>query len=162
MSNFEHIEIVFKKKDVLIFQRLTKSLCKKNDLYFSDIIKSIKGDVSSKLHLTIFYGLVHEKLDKVRLDKHIKQIKIPTLKLGNLFLMSGYKNLYQVLSVEVLDENNKLKEIAKSFKKFPFEESVQLGFKPHLTLAYLKPNFKPGEVPSLPKEISVKKIQYSR
>ena len=109
MSNFEHIEIVFKKKDVLIFQRLTKSLCKKNDLYFSDIIKSIKGDVSSKLHLTIFYGLVHEKLDKVRLDKHIKQIKIPTLKLGNLFLMSGYKNLYQVLSVEVLDENNKLK-----------------------------------------------------
>ena len=62
----------------------------------------------------------------------------------------------------VLDENNKLKKIHKSFKAFPHESTVQHDtFKPHLTLAYVRPSFTPNLSPSFPTEVEVKKITYT-
>jgi len=41
----------------MIFKDITKKLCTPEDLYYSDIASGISGDVSSKLHYTLFYGL---------------------------------------------------------------------------------------------------------
>ena len=70
-------------------------------------------------------------------------------------------NKYQVLWVTVADDEDKLKEITESFKAFKHDESVQLEFMPHLTLAYVRPKYRLGDLTlNYPKEIKVEKIQY--
>jgi len=57
MKDYSYIKILFYNKDIKIFKDLTKQLCDSKDLYYSDITSAISGDVSSKLHYTLFYGL---------------------------------------------------------------------------------------------------------
>lgn len=70
-------------------------------------------------------------------------------------------DLYKILCVEVLDTENKLKEISNTFKIFAHEESVQLEFNPHLTLAYVQPDFELSTNYSIPDFIKIKEVKYS-
>lgn len=159
---YGYIMAELKKRDILPIEKAIKSICKEEDFYYSDVIDYIKGDVSSQMHLTIFYGFIDSKIDKKKLKEHIKKINLKNLKLGKLFLMQGYQNQYKILCLEVLNENNKLKKIHDSFKALPHEITVQHDtFKPHLTLAYLKPNFTLNQFPPFPMKIEIKKIIYA-
>lgn len=159
---YGYVMVGLQEKDILTFMSLVRNICDQTDFYYSEVIDYIKGDVSARMHLTLFYGFIDEKIDKKKLKEHIKKINLKNLKLGKLFLTQGYQNQYKVLCLEVLDENNNLKKIHDSFKAFPYESTVQHGtFKPHLTLAYLRPNFTLNQYPSFPTKIKVKKITYN-
>lgn len=73
MKALEYIYIEFYEEEIEFFQKLVESLCKKDDFYYSDVVHRINGDVKSKLHLTIFYGLIKNHVDinkiKIHLDK---------------------------------------------------------------------------------------------
>ena len=117
--------------------------------------------MSSDLHLTIFYCLVDEEIDKDKLRTHIESLHLDTLKLGELFLRQTPDNKYQILWVAVSDDGGQLQNIAESFKNFVHEDSVQLGFIPHLTLAYVNPEYTlPSPPPKYPHEIKVEEVKY--
>jgi 2'-5' RNA ligase len=163
MKDYGYIEITFPPREITKFVDLTKKICLDRDYYYSPVIDYIQGNVSKKLHLTLFYGIISSEIDEASLIKYVRGIKLKRLKLGKLFLLPGYKNLYQVLCVEVLDSQKTLERISQSFKKFKYEESVQHNrFEPHLTLAYLEPKYKlrHQRLKDLPKEIKVKEIKY--
>lgn len=160
MVEYGYVSASFPERDVDLFQGVVRETCKEGDFYRSDVIEYINGDVSSDLHLTIFYGLINDKVNRLDLEKHIQGIELKKLNLGKLILMQRHKDLYQILAVEVLDKDKSLEAIANSFTRFPYEESVQLGFMPHLTLAYVRPEFKLVISPDFPKEIVVKGIRY--
>jgi 2'-5' RNA ligase len=79
-----------------------------------------------------------------------------------MILLPGYRGQYQVLIIEVVDTDGEIRRICESFKKFPFEESVQHPeYKPHLTLAYVKPDFKLANISDYPKEIKATTVHYN-
>lgn len=161
MIDHGYISIQFYKSDVDIFKNIIRNICGQNDFYYSDVIDYIQGDVTSNLHLTLFYGLLNKKDDVSKINNQIKKIGLKSVDLGKIFLMSGYKSLYQILCVEILDNNNKLKDFSEIFQQFNYEPSVQLpDFKPHLTLAYVKPNFQLGKIVKYFNSIKIKEIKY--
>lgn len=160
MTDFGYIAAKFENKEIIAFQKLVKKICKQDGFYYSDVVDYIKGDVTEDLHLTIFYGLIDNKIDKVKLNRYIRGINPKTLKLEKCILVPGYKDLYQSLRIGVLDKDKNLQTISDSFKKFAYEKSVQLEFEPHLTLAYVKPDFKLSSSCVFPKKIKIKEIKY--
>jgi len=159
--DYGYVAATFSGKDIEPFQKLTGEICAKKDLYHSETVNYTNGDVSSNLHFNIFYGLIDEQIDKEKLQAHIDQLQLDKLRLGELFLRQTPDNKYQILWVMVADDEDKLKEITESFKAFKHDESVQLEFMPHLTLAYVRPKYRLGDLTlNYPKEIKVEKIQY--
>jgi len=159
--DYGYIAATFSGKDIEPFQKLTRKICVEEDLYRTKAVNYINGDVSSNLHLTIFYGLIDERIDKEKLQAHIDQLQLDNLRLGGLYLRQIPGNQYQILWVMVVDDKDNLKEITESFKAFEHDESVQLEFMPHMTLAYVRPEYRLGDlIPNYPKEIKVEKIQY--
>jgi 2'-5' RNA ligase len=159
--DYGYVAATFSDKDREPFQRLTGEICKEGDLYQSDSVDYVNGDVSTDLHLTIFYGLVDEKIDKEKLQAHVENLSLDTLKLGDLYLRQTPEGNYQILWVVVADEDNKLKDMAESFRDFEHEVSVQLEFMPHLTLAYVRPGYAlPESLPEYPRDVQVEDIRY--
>ncbi len=160
--DYGYVAATFTEGDIKPFQKLTSVITKREDLYNSDAVDYIQGDVSSKLHMTFFYGLIDEKIDKNEMNAFISNLSLPeVLVLRGLTVRKEYSGFCQILWVDVLDSTGELRKISESFKRFPFEESVQLGFIPHLTLAYVKDDYKLPETTLVyPREIKVKGIKY--
>jgi 2'-5' RNA ligase len=160
MTDYGYVSLILDTEKIKSFQDLLQKICAPDDLYYSEWVH---GDVTEELHLTLFYGLINEKLDKEKLQSHLDSIKVKSLKLGKIVLIPGYQNQYQVLMIEVLDDGGELKRIHESFKQYDFEPSVQHPqFRPHLTLAYLKPDFKFKNAPIVSlSEINVSEIKYN-
>jgi 2'-5' RNA ligase len=160
MKDYSYIKVSFYNKDIKVFKDITKSLCTSDDLYYSDIVSSICGDVSSKLHYTLFYGLA-DCVNRQEIGKYIKSIQLPELQLGKLFLMPGWQKQYQILCIEVLDPDNKLKQISDSFKQFVYVEKVQYpDFIPHITLAFVNVAYILKATPEIPTSLKIKEIKF--
>lgn len=159
--DYGHISIRLYQQDIKIFQKITASICGQSDYYYSDSIDYIQGDVSKNLHLTIFYGLTDNQKNRNKINDLIKKSNLTSMDLGKIFLMPGYKDLYQVLCVEVLDQDHKLLNYSNSFKNFNYDSSIQHpNFTPHLTLAYVKPNYQLKNIPLYPNILKIKEIKY--
>ncbi len=160
-KDYGYVAATFLRKDIKPFQKLTEELCKEGDFYHSDTGDYIKGNVLSDLHLMIFYGLIYGKIDREELQIHIDRIDLKKLKLGGLCLRQIPNSPYQILWVIVKDNEGQLQTISESFRKFDYDESVQLEFMPHLTLAYVKPEYRLGNLtPEYLNEIKVEEIKY--
>jgi len=161
MKNLGYVEAKIDEFSIKTFHRLILKICHKNDFYKSDVIDYINGDVTNKLHLTLFYGCNVTGVKLKQLKNYVRNIKLSKLNLGRLFLIPGYKNLYQVLCVEVIDGNNELKNTSNNISNFGYDSSVVHDkFTPHLTLAYVNSNYKvPSDIQS-PKSVKVKAINY--
>ncbi len=160
MKEYSYIKVSFYNKDIKIFKDITKSLCNSDDLYYSDITSNIYGDVSSKLHFTLFYGISSDT-NRQEIGKYIKSIQLSELQLGKLFLIPGWQKQYQVLCIEVLNPDNKLKQIHDSFKRFVYVEKVQYpNFTPHITLAFVNLDYTLKSTPEFPKSLKIKEIKF--
>lgn len=156
MYDYGYVASIFYKKDINIFVEIVNKSCRKIDLYGD------KGNVAHKLHLTFLYGIIEQQLDLVKLNLYLKSTKLSTLKLGKLKLMKGYKD-FNILYVEIIDDNNAIKNIYKDLKQFPFEPSVQHDeFIPHMALAYVNLKYKINTNMNslIPNELKVKDVKY--
>ncbi len=160
---YGYVSATFSNENAKYFEELTSSLCKVEDLYYSNNVDYVHGDVSKDLHMTVFYGLLGEKVDKNEIQSYINQVGSITLSIGGVSLRTEHKKLCQILWIDVLDTDDKLFKFSEGFKKFPYEESEQLGFVPHLTLAYVKNNFvlkNSLQSVSYPRQLNIDKISY--
>lgn len=159
--DYAYVATQFDQKSIEPFVDLTSQIVKPSDLYVSDKVSYVKGDVSNLLHMTVFYGLIDGEIDLDKINSHCKSFKSINLKLGEISIKNDYSGLCQIIWINVLDANNELFKISETFKNFRYDKSVQLGFVPHLTLAYVKSDYKlPIVIPSYPKEIAVSELKY--
>jgi 2'-5' RNA ligase len=160
MEGLSYVEITFNDQEVQSFKELVNSVCKPEDFYYSDTISRIHGDVTEKLHFTLYYGLIDQQINEKEIKNHLSTLDIKSIRLGKPFLKVGFKGLYKVLMIEVLDEDKKLEEAHNSLKQFAHMETSQI-FLPHITLAYVQPEYEIGDVSGYPTELTVKRIRYS-
>ncbi len=141
-KKFAYAELIFFKNATKQFKKIVKGVVSKEQFYYSDQISRIRGDVTDKIHFTLFYGLDESVMNNKELDKLLKKIKIKKLDLNKLVLFEGYQGMYKVLGVEVDDKDNVLHNLSK--KMLDFEHDEELGkreFKAHITLAYVQPDY---------------------
>ncbi len=94
------------------------------------------GNVTSKAHLTLFFGLIYERLDLKEINEILNKIKseIKYLQVSKIQTWSFDKcNLL----LAKIDKDEKLAKWNKVFLDFPHDKSKVKGFKPHISLAYM-------------------------
>ncbi len=141
-KKFAYVELMFYKNATKQFKKIVRDVVSKEQFYYSDQISRISGDVTDKIHFTLFYGLNASVMNNEELKKLLKRIEVKKLDLGKLVLLEGYQGMYKVLCVEVNDEDKTLHNLSK--KMLDFEHDEELGkreFKAHITLAYVQPNY---------------------
>ncbi len=158
-----YVEVIFDKEASDYFSGIVSEIVNKDELYYSPIVERIQGDVTDGLHSTLFFGLDESEFDNPELKKYLEGVTIDKIKLGKLMLFRGYQGLYRILNIEVLDEDNKLFEIFERLKLFKYNpEVIHYEFKPHITLAYVKPSYTiPTNIPEINKELEPKEIRIS-
>lgn len=160
-KKFAYVELVFYKNVRKHFKKIVRDVVSKDQFYYSDVVSRIRGDVSDKVHFTLFYGLEETVLNNKDLARVIKKMQIKELKLKKLVLFEGYQGMYKVLCVEVDDDDKSLFSLSQKMLEFEHdEEHGKREFKPHITLAYVQPNYElPKNYSIEDKKIRVKKIE---
>lgn len=153
MKKIGYVEIKIDKTTSTYFGDVVKSICCDSELYKSDVIDYINGDVTNNLHFTLFYGCTPTVSNLKILKDYVTRIKLSKLVLGKLFLLNGYNDSYNVLCIEVTDVDGRLKQMSDKIASFGYDTlMVHNKFMPHLTLAYVKTNY------TLPGNVLTKKI----
>ncbi|MEP7103257.1 MAG: hypothetical protein ABI721_00935 [Candidatus Dojkabacteria bacterium] len=143
MNNFGYVELKFTSDSIRQLSAIVENIVKEDQLYFSDVVPRIQGDVTDKAHLTLFYGLTDAALNNPELKTFVDSLEIESLELGELNLLEGYQGMYKVLYIELRDDTNYLKGISEKIIQFGADEDLaKREFKPHITLAYVSNNFK--------------------
>ena len=159
------VELQFNDENKKLIDVFVKSIVPEDMLYYSPEAEHIRGNMSKALHCTLYFGLHPSVVDNDELKEIIEKLKTRELELGALFYFNGYENLYKVLSIEVLDQDQEL-EILNS----EIEEFAQMNrrykrkrvFQPHLTLAYVKNEYElPENIPNKPTKIEFERIAIS-
>ena len=111
-------------------------------LYYSPVIDYIAWNVLENAHVTVFFWILHHKIQKNHLDNFLVDNQdMVQLIPDTLTLQPWYQNLYQVLSLKIKEIN--LNTLFEKCKTFPYEIGVQYDiFTPHITLAYLTAEYK--------------------
>jgi 2'-5' RNA ligase len=156
-----YVTIEIEDDHITQIKNLLSTICTSNDFYYSDVVPRIAGDVTDKLHLTLFYGLLHKQIDKEKLLKELNNINLEELTLENIALKQGYQGLYQILWLTVLDSDNYLLNLSTEIGKFnPSNYDPHYTFLPHITLAYVRPEFKLKTELIIPKTLKIRQIKY--
>lgn len=161
MSSKAFAQIIFSDEIQNEFSGLVTQMVEDSQLYYSDVVAHIQGNMCKSLHCTIAFGLKDTDVSNPEVLDIINNAKIKKLKLGNLFFIPGYLNLYKVLCIEVLDENGELLNLNKALTKFVEDEKLKRRrFEPHLSLAYVQQEFvMPESLPEFPHEITIQNIE---
>lgn len=146
MRTYPYAAIKFKKDEISYWLDFVNKRIGKEYFYKSKVIKSINGDVTNKLHLTLLYGF-NDPSEYVQIRKYLNSIKINSVSINKPALFNGFNELYKILVLEVDDSGNKLIHTRVDLMgRFSYEPSVQhYKFKPHVTLAYVDTNFELDE-----------------
>lgn len=146
MATIGYIRVELPQRIKQRLGNLVTGITKPTDLYYSDVIPHIQGDVTYDLHFTLFFGLKSAEIENPALLKYVKGIKIDKLELGPLTLAKGYKGMYQVLSMKIKDNDGSLLRLSKEFLNFDCDsQMLHDDFNPHVTLAYVTANY---EIPA--------------
>lgn len=142
-NNYAYVELLFEENTKDYFKGIVQNVVDQDQFYYSDVVKRISGDVTDKIHFTLFYGIEETEIDNPKLKQLVSQLQVKELLVKGLTLFSGYQDLYRVLCVEIADEDNYLESLSKQLLQFKHAgEFGQREFKPHITLAYIQPQFK--------------------
>ncbi len=155
-----YIKATFYKEDIDNFNNLVNEIVEPSLFYSSDVVEHIKGNVTSKLHLTLFFGINPRLYNFLEIEEYVKNIKLESIELGDMFLMDGFQSLYKILSINVLDNNKELEKIYNDVKELINDERDTSRFLPHLTLAYVDNDFMlPNDTVSYPKKLRIQDVR---
>jgi hypothetical protein len=156
------VQAIFSEEVKLQFREFVKKNIDERYLYFSPDPRGahIQGDMSSKLHLTLYYGLPKTALHNEDLPLIIEDHFLEEIELGDLNFLDGYQNLYKIFSIDVKDDNGKLKELCEKISYFAWEDTYTARFKPRITIAYVTNDFElPKNTAGIPKKIEIETIE---
>lgn len=119
------------------------------------------GDVTNKLHLTLFYGLNEEDLDKSRLAEYLSDIKISDLEVIDVSALDIPQYHAKALILKIRDDG-RLRRIHEELKEFPYLTKYQNDeFIPHVTVGFFRNDFDDGSVVYTgPKSLEIDKVKY--
>lgn len=120
------------------------------------------GNVTDKLHLTLFYGLDEDSLNQDELDDFIMRLNISSVDVIGIAMFPVEEFGCNALYLEVSDESGELKSAHENLEEFPhFSKYQKFDFKPHITLAYVVKGFDLGSLSNdFPRNLSVKAITH--
>lgn len=136
---------------------------KTDDLVTANINGKIKGgNVTEKLHLTLFYGLDEDRMDQVALTNLIKQLNILSVDVVDIGMFPAKEFDCSVLHFCVADGSGELQLAFEQFKELPhFDNHQNLNFRPHITIAYVTKNFNSTILSNeYPKKLKVKQVTH--
>lgn len=150
-----YIEVTFDKDIKDYFSKIVKQLTPNNNFYYSTDpeYSHIKGDVTKKLHCTLFFGINPDTINDKKLLDIIDNADFKELTLGDFVLFNGWENQYKIICIEVLDENGSFTKFAKKIEEFVNNKDIKYEVKPHISLAYVQSNY---ELPKQPLKINKK------
>lgn len=144
MKNKGYTYINFKDDSKEAVKFWSKSIPEKYFAYLNVNDKIIGGNVTDKLHLTLFFGLNDIKINKTDLDNTLNAIKISEIKVSGLKVFNAFygNNKYKILTLEVEDSDNILKISNEKFLDFEYiEDENTFNYKPHITIGYMSQDF---------------------
>jgi 2'-5' RNA ligase len=130
------------KKEKRKIMEWSRKLIKEENLYYINKKDKIDGgNVTTDLHLTLFYGLNENSVNTKEVDDCINKIVLEKIEIDDIGIFPVPNQAYQVLYFSI-----KNKEIFKKyhelFKKFSyFEEYQNFEYIPHITIAFVKNEF---------------------
>ena len=143
------------KKD---FQKYVEKYIKKDDLFYIKEKNKIKGGiVIDKLHLTLLFGIDNDFFQ----EDHIQKIEKKEIVLGDLYLFYIPEFNCNALVVKVIDDGY-LKQLHNSLmKKIKLSKKNKFDFVPHITIAYVKKDFKlTDDKYFFGKKVKIKSVEY--
>ncbi|MDD2657247.1 MAG: 2'-5' RNA ligase family protein [Candidatus Pacebacteria bacterium] len=120
------------------------------------------GNVTDKLHLTLFYGLDENAINQGELSDFISMLPKPAVHVTGVsaFLQDAFacKTLY----LEVTDDLGELQSIHERLKDFShFSKYQEHNYKPHITIAYVITEFDVNSLTNdFPKNLFVKAVTH--
>ena len=124
--------------------------------------KAEGGNVTDKLHLTLFYGLDENTLDQDKLSKFITTLPKLMIRVTGIGTFPQDVFACKAIYLEVSDDSGELQTIHEWLKKFPhFSKYQKYDYKPHITIAYVTTGFDINLLTNdFPKNLSVKAITH--
>jgi len=132
------------------------------NLFWSEVNgKKEGGNVIDDAHLTLFFGLNDELINKKEIEELIKTLSLSELEIVGVKAFPVPQIKCKILYFIVNDDKGLLQRIHDEFLKMPHYEEDQKPFKPHITIAYVKESFneKGIEYNGLNK-VTIKGIEY--
>lgn len=150
-----YIEVTFDKETKDYFSKIVNQLVPKNNFYYSPDpeYSHINGDVTQKLHCTLFFGIDPSTIKDKKLLDIIDNSDFREITLGDLVILNGWQNEYKIICIEVLDEDGRFTKFVKEIEGFVNNENIAYEVKPHISLAYVQPDY---ELPKQPVEMNKK------
>lgn len=150
-----YIEITFDQKTKDYFSKIVHQLVPKNNFYHSPNPKypHIQGNVTQKLHCTLFFGIDPSTIKDKKLLAIIDTSDFSEITLGGLVILNGWQNEYKIICIEVLDEDGRFTKFAKEIEGFVNNKNITYKVKPHISLAYVQFDY---ELPKQPLKMNKK------
>ncbi len=122
------------------------------------------GNVTGKLHLTLFYGLDEDSLNQDELNDFIARLDISSVDVIDVGIFPVEEFDCNALYLEVSDESGELKSAHERLEAFPYFPKYQKpDFRPHITLAYVGKDFDTNSLTDdFPRNLLVKAITHFR
>ncbi len=141
-QNIGYIAADFQEKDKIEIINWSKTI-RDNDLYITSIDGKTKGGhMTDDLHLTFFYGLDEDLINKNDVQDFINTINLESIEIGKIDIFPVADQTCEVLYLSVEDQLGKIRKYNETFKKFPhFTEFQKKEFIPHITIAFVKKGF---------------------
>jgi len=158
-----YISIEFNQLSKGKIQDVAKKIPKEDFIFATSDGKLKGGDVTDKLHLTLYYGIDANAVDKKELDKLISAFDIKSLKINEISAFELKNFNCKILHLSIDDTDKQLAAAHNQFNELAHFKDVQQNFISHVTLAYVKDSFDVDEfrkTVTLPKNLEVERISY--
>ncbi len=118
------------------------------------------GNMTEKLHLTLFYGFDHEHIDQSAISDFLVVNPIDCVEIGGVGFFALPDHRAKIMFLKVKDDGN-LTKIHEDLKQFAHLDGVSLKFLPHITIGYVGEDFDDGKlVYDGPMVLEVSSAQY--
>lgn len=142
MAEFGYIQIEFDLNFRKSLQKWCEDIISPHDCVFGVIDgEEIGGIVANKAHITICYGIAGSILIDNQINKEIKKIILPNIRIKNIGYFSVPDYHAKIIYLSICDDEI-LKSINEQFKKYISPKLKEIKpFIPHITLAYVSESF---------------------